>query len=97
MDCNKALIRPPPQNTTYLSYDYALQPPKANADVRSLGGYVSERVEISSKKQAKRELFMLCGLMNSINEALRFHKKQKCGSDANLQESYSVHEDPSNW
>ena len=97
IDCDKALLRPPPSNTTHFTYDYALKPPKANVEVKSLNDYVAERVKIDSKKQAKRELFMLCGLMNAVNEALRFHKIQKCGSDANVQETYSIHEDPSNW
>lgn len=92
MDCDKALLMTPPPNTSYLDFDYADVPPRA--DLRVISN--DERVKISQKR-AKREAFMLCGMMNAVNEALRYHKLQKCGLGANLEETYSVHDDPSNF
>lgn len=89
MDCDKALILPPPPDMSYLDFDYAEVPPRADLRKDSK----DDRVQIGQKR-AKREAFMLCRLMNAVNEALRYHKQQKCGSDANLEETYSVHDDP---
>jgi hypothetical protein len=92
MNCEKALLKPPPSDMLYSDFDYGFFPPKANPRDTS----PRERKTID-KKTAKREAFMVCGLMNSVNEALRYHKQQKCGSAANLNETYSVHEDPSTY
>ena len=40
---------------------------------------------------------MLCQMTNTVNEALRYLKQQKCGASANLAESYSIHEDPTKY
>ena len=92
MDCDKALLMPPPPDMTYLDFDYAEVPPRADLGVAPN----EEHVKVSQKR-AKREAFMLCRLMDAVNEALRYHKLQKCGLDANLEETYSVHDDPSNF
>ena len=85
-------MKPPPENMLYTDYDYGLFPPKADGVPDDSQGRTSV-----GTKQAKREAFMLCALMNSVNEALRYHKQLKCGTTGNLEETYSIHQDPSNY
>jgi hypothetical protein len=94
MSCDNALMKAPPPDMLYSDFDYGFFPPKAGKPKAGKKEEPRDRITIN-KKQAKREAFMVCGLMNSVNEALRYHKQQKCGSTANLEETYSIHDDPS--
>jgi len=44
--------------------------------------------------QAKREAFMLCGLISSLNEAARYFKTNHCNGTGNFSEVYNFHDDP---
>lgn len=92
MDCDKALLLTPPLDMSFLDFDSAEVPPRAD-----LRRSATDKSVIISPKRAKREAFMLCRMTNAVNEALRYHKQQKCGSDANLNETYSIHDDPSSF
>lgn len=96
MDCDKPLLKPPVRNLPHKAYDFVIWPPRADIDPGKLPNFIPKRDSITSS-QAKREAFMLCGLIDAVNEALTYLKKHKCGSDANLEETYSVHEDPFDW
>jgi hypothetical protein len=93
MNCDKNLLLPPPRDL-FPKYDYALTPPRA--DIKDLNEYKEQRHDIPSK-QAKREAFMLCGLISAVNEALKYYKQEACGGNANLKQVYTVYDDPSNW
>jgi hypothetical protein len=93
MNCEKNLLRPPPKDLLG-KYDHAIKPPRA--DLQDKHTYTEEREPIGSKR-AKREVFMLCGLVSAVNEALRYHKHHACGGSENLNETYSVHDDPTDW
>jgi hypothetical protein len=88
MDCDKALLKRPP-NDLVGQFNYSIEPPSTNPEYWS--SYKEVRVPVGSIK-AKREAFMICGLTHAVNEALRYHKLRAC--EINLDETYTVHEDP---
>jgi hypothetical protein len=94
MKCEKKLLRPPPKNLLGM-YDYSISPPRA--DLKDKNTYTEVRSTSFGKKRAKREVFMFCGMVSAVNEALRFHKQHACGGLENLNETYSVHDDPTDW
>jgi hypothetical protein len=93
MKCEMNLLRPPPK-TLLGMYDYAITPPRA--DLKDQKNPTELRTQIDRTRE-KREAFMLCGLVSAVNEALRFHKQHACGGSENLNETYSVHDDPADW
>jgi hypothetical protein len=92
MNCDKNLFMLPP-DSFFPGLDYAVYPPRA--DGSDSATHTDKHHQIS-KKQAKREAFMLCGLMNAVNGALEYFKRHAC-STPNLNKSYMIHDDPSNY
>jgi hypothetical protein len=102
MDCDKPLLRPPPP-LLFLTANNTYNPPKA--DLSDLD--VEPQPRPINRKQAKREQFMLCHLIRTINEALRYLKSVACRKEgaieprnlvaANLSEVYTVYESPTNY
>lgn len=96
MKCDKNLLAPPPDDL-YPRFDYTITPPRADGKDKN---YSEVRTSIGPK-QAKREAFMLCGLISAVNEALRYYKLQACGKNgappANLYENYTIHDDPGDF
>lgn len=92
MDCDKSLLKPPPVNV-YPKYDYWVDPPKA--DLSDAQTY-KENPRPLSTQQARREAFMLCHLTSAFNEAFRFFKSTSC-STPNLNETYTIPQDPTNY
>jgi hypothetical protein len=90
MNCDKALLKPPPRDLVG-KFNYSIAPPSPYP--KYWKSYKEERVPFDSIK-AKREAFMLCGLTHAVNEALRYHKLRACGVHFNLNETYTVHEYP---
>jgi hypothetical protein len=88
MDCDKALLKPPPRDLVG-QFNYSIEPPSPNPEDWS--SYKEVRVPVDSIK-AKREAFMICGMAHAVNEALRYHKRRVCR--VNLNETYTVHDDP---
>jgi len=75
-------------------FTHFIVPPRA--DLSDEKTYKEERQSINAQ-QAKREAFMLCGLISSLNEALTYYKKQACDpATVNLNREYTVHDDPTN-
>ena len=96
MNCEKALLRQPPLDLATQGFDYAIFPPRA--DGKDKDTYVEKKEPLVNKnRQAKREAFMLCGMIKSINEALTYYKKHACGEHGNFEQTYSIHDDPTNY
>ena len=96
MNCDKALLRPPPLDLATQKLDYAIFPPRA--DLKDKDTYVEEKKPLQNKKrQSKREAFMLCGLTSALNEALTYYKKHACGDHGNYDMTYTIHDDPTNY
>lgn len=94
MKCDKNLLKPPPMDFYSPDFTYRIAPPRA--DLQDKDTYQEERQTIPVK-QAKREAFMLCGMISSVNEALLHYKRQACDSASmNLNQVYTVHDDPTN-
>lgn len=76
LDCRKNLMLPPPLDIG-TTYDYFVAPPPAS-------GKPPQKVEKKtfSKRQTKREAFMMCGMISAVNEAATYYKKYNCGADA---------------
>jgi hypothetical protein len=95
MDCDKNLMKLP-LDDIFPRLDYAISPPRA--DLKDAKTYHEVRDPINAKR-AKREAFMLCGMISAVNEALRYYKQHACGRDGapagNLKEIYTIHDDPS--
>jgi hypothetical protein len=91
ISCEKALMKTPPSDID-TKYDYFIAPPPAS------GKYPGEpEKKTFSKKQAKREAFMMCGLISAVNEASLYFKKNNCGPDANFDRTYTIKNDPSKY
>lgn len=99
----------PPPNDVFPRFDYFISPPRA--DLTDATTYREIHKPLLPKK-AKREAFMLCGMISALNEALRYYKQhQACdynpsgGNDttrnaalvANMNETYTIHDDPTNF
>ena len=94
MNCDKSLLKQPGVDFYTPELGYYYLPPKA--DLNDKDTHKEERHEIN-RRQAKREAFMLCGLITSVNEALVFYKQQACDpATVNLNKTYTVHDDPTN-
>ena len=67
----------PPPLDIGTTYDYFEAPPPAS-------GKPPHKIETKffSKKRAKREAFMMCGMISAVNEAATYYKKHNCGNDA---------------
>jgi hypothetical protein len=85
--CKQPLLTPPPLDSA-TRFDYWMRPPPDEGSTHEM------TTTKLSKKQAKREAFMLCGLISAVNEAARYFKLQHCGDRANFNETYNFHDDP---
>ena len=89
ISCEQPLLTYPP-NDSSTRYKYAVRPPPDAGT-----NHESETTNVSSH-QAKREAFMLCGLIPGVNEAARFYKSHHCApnGEATWNETYDFHSDP---
>jgi hypothetical protein len=87
ISCEAPLLTMPPKYA-HRKYDYWVRPPPDRG--------VSHQREVKNVSfvQAKREAFMLCGLISSLNEASRYFKSQHCDGSGNFSEIYNFHDDP---
>jgi hypothetical protein len=96
LNCDKALMKLP-SNDAYPQYGYKIFPPRA--DLSDAETYKEVQKSIP-KREAKREAFMVCGMVSALNEALRFYKQNECTDTlhpANYNETYSIHDDPTDY
>lgn len=89
LTCGSPLMALPDANAT--NSLHMIFPPRADGKDRDT--YV-ETPHTFSEKQAKRETFMVCGMMQALNEALLHFKKQSCGASANTNATYMIVDDP---
>ena len=96
MSCEKALLLPPPRDLLG-TYGYQVSPPRA--DLKDKDTWVEEHKKLyNGAVQGKREYFMLCGMIRSVNEALENHKQLACQpGTANFNKTYTVYDDPTNY
>ena len=87
ISCDAPLLTMPPTEV-HTKYQYSVRPPPDRG--------ASHEMEVTniSFVQAKREAFMLCGLISSVNEAARYFKSQHCNGTGNFSEIYNFHDDP---
>ncbi|CAB9527465.1 expressed unknown protein [Seminavis robusta] len=92
LNCEKNLLQPPPKDI-HTKYDYFISPPPPH-------GKPPKELEKKSftQKQAKREGFMLCGLIHAVNEAATYYKKHNCDDKiANFNKVYTIRNDPGKY
>jgi hypothetical protein len=89
--CDKDLLEDPPSDIA-TRYDFFIAPPPAHGKTPS-----NPEKKTFSKSQAKREAFMMCGLISAVNEAAIYWKKHNCGDEANFNKVYTVKKDPTQY
>ena len=89
ISCETPFLTPPPNDLATRGYDFWLQPPPHGHK----GKWEAPKGNIG-KKQAKREAYMICGLIRAVNEAARYFKEHACNGTANMEENYNFHDDP---
>eukprot|EP00934_Nitzschia_sp_Nitz4_P007256 Nitzschia sp. Nitz4//scaffold192_size41448//2057//3710//NITZ4_007480-RA/size41448-snap-gene-0.52-mRNA-1//-1//CDS//3329540221//7246//frame0 len=77
LSCGAPLLTLPPADVAW-KYEAALTP---DGKYREL-----------TKKNAKREAFMLCLMIQKLNEAAIYYKKNHCDENANYDYSYTFHD-----
>lgn len=87
LSCETPLLTMPPPNAHQILNYWARPPPDR-------GQSHEMTVKHITKGKAKREAFMLCGLIHSINEAARYYKTNHCNGNGNFSEVYNFHDDP---
>jgi hypothetical protein len=92
ISCESPLLQPPPDDLGTRNYTKVYQPPPH--------GHPQDKpweapVSMIKSRQAKREGFMLCALINKINEAARYWKDHACSKDGNANyDYYNIFDDP---
>ncbi len=87
ISCEPPLLTMPPRNV-HKMYDYWARPPPDRGQTHEM------IIENVTAMFAKREAFMLCGLIHSVNEAARYYKVHHCNGTGNFSEVYNFHDDP---
>ena len=89
LKCQGNLLMLPPLDIGQ-QYDYFIAPPPASGKPPA-----EPEKKTFNKKQAKREAFMLCGMISAVNEAATYWKKHNCGSKGNFDKVYTIKNNPS--
>ena len=90
ISCDTPLLTPPPLDLAMKNYTYSLSVPPHGY---SGGEFVSE-LKTMTTQVAKREAFMLCAMISSVNDAAIHFKKTACGGKANMEMNYTFFSDP---
>lgn len=90
LSCDTPLLTTP--SNSILEADWYDPIPESNGKQKS--EEQAQRRPMNDRKTRKRELFMLCGLIGKINEAVTYYKKNQCGGNANFNETYNFHDYP---
>ena len=88
MNCEDALLKPPPRDLGAQKLDYAIFPRYMKDEEKKLPFTANPEI------QPKRLAFMLCALTFRVNEALIFLKRQACGDRGNFNQNFTVYDDP---
>ena len=92
LSCEAPLLTMPTNDIELLDLDYYVPIPPANGQPKPANE--SEKQPLPDRKQRKRELFMLCGLISKINEAVVYYKQNHCSGNANFNRTYNFHDYP---
>ena len=87
LSCEAPLLTVPPPNITQV--DWWLSIPTAGGDTSQV-----TVTKLKNAKTAKREAFMICGMIGKVNEAVEHFKRKHCGDKANFNHTYNFHDDP---
>ena len=88
LSCDVDLLEMPPSNITSMLYHFS--PPSAR-------GQPIGTMQHMSAKQSKREVFMVCQIIEKVNEAVEYYKQQQCDPKiANLSRTYNFYNYPDN-
>jgi peptidyl serine alpha-galactosyltransferase len=90
ISCETPLLEPPPLDLATRNITIAYQPPPHGHTHPE--EWVAPQLSVPAR-QSKREAFMLCALMQRINEAAIHFKERNCEGRANM-EHYSFFSDP---
>lgn len=90
LSCETPLLTMP--SPSLLEVNYTIPIPEATGKLKE--GNESLKRPMLNPKTRKRELFMLCGLIGKINEAVIFFKQNHCEGNANFNETYNFHDYP---
>ena len=89
LSCDVDLLEMPPSNITSMLYHFS--PPAAR-------GQPIGKMEQMSAKQSKREVFMVCQVIEKVNEAVEHYKRQQCDPKiANLSRTYNFYNYPGKY
>lgn len=92
LECEAPLLEVP--DPAILSLRESMGPPPVK-DIQARGNWTVIYQPEVSPRTAKREGFMLCGLISKTNEALEYHKRQFCPEGSgNYSKVYSIYTDP---
>jgi len=93
LDCEQQLVEVPPAD--FLSkYDYNVVPPRA--DLEDKDKWKEIRGKLSAQR-SKREAYMVCHLISAVNEAARYLKINHCNAKGNLNSSWNIYSDPTDF
>eukprot|EP00934_Nitzschia_sp_Nitz4_P007822 Nitzschia sp. Nitz4//scaffold192_size41448//11708//12845//NITZ4_007482-RA/size41448-augustus-gene-0.41-mRNA-1//-1//CDS//3329540227//7812//frame0 len=90
ISCETPLLTMPPRDA-HLIYDHWVRPPPDRGATHDM-----ETKNITALER-KRQAFMLCGLISSVNDAARYYKRNYCNQTANFSETYNFFDDPYSW
>jgi hypothetical protein len=88
ISCDTPLMTLPPLTLAEQNLDYWENPPPHG----HRGPWVPERQNLAAIR-AKREAFMLCGLISAVNEAAMYFKEKTCNGTANMA-TFDLFNDP---
>lgn len=88
ISCETPILLSPPKDLAAKKYNYWLQPPPDG----HTGEWDPPRKEMSART-AKREAFMICGLISLVNEAAVHFKTKACNGRANMSANYTFFSD----
>lgn len=86
ISCDAPLLTHPPDDIAKLRT--AVRPPPDRGAAHEMEVY-----NLTAFK-AKREAFMLCGMISAVNEASKYYKTHNCAGKGNFSEVYNFHDDP---
>jgi hypothetical protein len=97
ISCETPLLTPPPLDLATRNYTRSIQPPPNGYKIKEGEPLWNPEIETFSSKQAKREAFMICGLISAVNEAAIHFKKTFCHGTANMAMNYTFFSDPDSY
>jgi hypothetical protein len=96
ISCETPLLTPPPLDLATRKYTRSIQPPPNGHKFKADEPWNPVPTTFSATR-AKREAFMICGLISAVNEAAIHFKKTFCHGTANMAMNYTFFSDPGSY